>query len=133
MNLSQTEIVDTLRAAFPEALGVYGFGSRIRGDATPDSDLDLAIFVPGYADPLRLFAVAGQLAEQVGCEVDLVDLRAASTVLQYQIITQGERWWHADSQAPIYEAFILSEKTALDAARADLMEDIAKRGRVYGR
>jgi len=54
-------------------------------------------------------------------------------VMQYQIITTGQRWWHKDIQAPLFEAMILSEKTELDSARRLLLEDIQREGRVYGR
>jgi predicted nucleotidyltransferase len=128
-----TTLLPTLHAQWPELLAVYVFGSQFQGTAQPGSDLDLAVLVPGYADPLALWAVASQLAEQVGCEVDLLDLRAASTVMQYQIITTGQRCWARDAQAAIYEVAILSEKTALDTARAPLLADIQHRGSVYGR
>lgn len=121
-----------LRQQLPNLLAVYAFGSQIAGTAGPDSDLDLAVLVPGKVDPLRLWELAGVLSEQMSCPVDLVDLRAASTVMQYQIITRGERWWARDAQAGIYEAFILSEKTALDEARAGLLQDIRERGSVHG-
>jgi hypothetical protein len=65
--------------------------------------------------------------------VDVLDLRAASTVMQYQVISTGQRWWASDGQAALYEAAILSEKTALDSARAGLLDDIQKRGTIYGR
>ena len=45
----------------------------------------------------------------------------------------GQRCWAKDAQAALYEAAILSEKTALDTARAGLLGDIQKRGTVYGR
>ena len=53
--------------------------------------------------------------------------------MQYQIITTGQRWWALDAQAALFEAAVLSEKTALDAARAGLLADIQQRGTVYGR
>ena len=54
--------------------------------------------------------------------------------MQYQIITTGECWWQLDVQAGIYEAFILSEKTALDTARAELIiSGYSKNGSIYGR
>ena len=126
-------IARVLQDRLANLLAVYAFGSRIQGGAGPDSDLDLAVLVAGYADPVALWAVAGELADVVGCPVDLIDLRAASTVMQYQIITAGERWWARDAQAVLYESAILSEKTALDTARAGLLGDIQKDGRVYGR
>jgi hypothetical protein len=82
---------------------------------------------------VALWELSGALADLAGCPVDLLDLRAASTVMQYQIITTGQRWWSSDSQAALYEAAVLSEKTALDTARAGLLGDIQKRGRIYGR
>jgi predicted nucleotidyltransferase len=131
--MNRDTLIQTLQARLPNLLAIYAFGSRISGTAWPDSDLDLAVLVAGYADPLTLFALAGDLADVTGCAVDLLDLRAASTVMQYQIITTGERWWAADAQAALFEAAILSEKTALDTARAGLLADIQQRGRVYGR
>lgn len=131
--MNRERIIQTLQARLPNLLAIYAFGSRISGTARPDSDLDLAVLVAGYADPLTLFALAGDLADVAGCAVDLLDLRAASTVMQYQIITTGERWWQQDAQAALFEAAILSEKTALDTARAGLLADIQQRGRVYGR
>jgi len=126
-------IVHLLRAQLPGLLAVYGFGSRVHGTATNRSDLDLAVLVAGYADVHLLWQLSGELADVAGCAVDLLDLRAASAVMQYQVITQGVRWWVEGAQAAIFESAILSEKTELDAARAGLLADIQQRGSVYGR
>lgn len=131
--MNRDALVQGLLARVPNLLAIYAFGSRVLGTAGPDSDLDLAVLVAGYAEPLVLFDLAGELADTAGCEVDLLDLRAASTVMQYQIITTGQRWWARDAQAALFEAAVLSEKTELDTARADLLRDIQQRGRVYGR
>ena len=126
-------LIQVLQAKVPDLLAIYAFGSRVQGTAGPDSDLDLAVLVAGYADPVALFALAGDLSDVAACPVDLLDLRAASTVMQYQVITTGQRWWAADAQAALFEAAILSEKTELDTARAGLLSDIQKEGKVYGR
>ena len=126
-------LVTHLHARLPSLLAVYLFGSQASGTAGADSDLDLAVLVAGEVEPLRLWQLSGDLADIAGCPVDLLDLRAASTVMQYQIITSGQRLWAADAQAALFESFILSEKTALDSARAGLLADIQKEGRVYGR
>jgi predicted nucleotidyltransferase len=126
-------IIEALQTRVPGLLAIYAFGSRIQGTVGPDSDLDLAVLVAGYAEPVALWALAGDLAELTGCPVDLLDLRAASTVMQYQILTTGERWWASDVQAPLFEAVVLSEKTALDTARAGLLADIRERGTIYER
>jgi uncharacterized protein len=126
-------LIQTLQARLPQLLAVYAFGSRVQGTAGPSSDLDLAVLVAGYAEPLVLFGLAGDLSDIAGCPVDLLDLRAASTVMQYQVITTGVRWWSCDAQAALFEVAVLSEKTALDTARAGLLNDIQRRGTVYGR
>lgn len=126
-------VVTTIRARFPQTMAIYAFGSQLQGTAHPNSDLDLAVLVAGYADPLVLWDVAGTLADAVGCQVDLLDLRAASTVMQYQVITTGRRLWAIDVQVGLFECYVLSEKTDLDEARAPLLADIKARGSVYGR
>ncbi len=131
--MKRDALIHSLQTRIPDLLAIYAFGSRIQGTARLDSDLDLAVLVAGYTDPLILFEVANELADVAGYAVDLLDLRAASTVMQYQIITTGKRWWTLDMQAALFEAFILSEKTALDVARAGLLADIRQRGTVYGR
>ena len=126
-------LVDHLRRHLPALLAVYGVGSRVQGTAGADSDLDLAVLVAGRADVLQLWSLSGDLADLAGCPVDLIDLRAASTVMQYQVITTGQRWWALDSQAALWEAAVLSDKTELDEARRPLLEDIAREGRIHGR
>jgi len=131
--MNRQAILQALQTQLPDLLAVYAFGSRQQGTAQPDSDLDLAVLVAGYADPLGLWETAGHLSELVGCPIDLLDFRAASTVMQYQIISTGARWWAKDSSAALYEAAILSEKTELDQARAGLLSDIQREGRIYAR
>ena len=101
------EVVPVLCSAVSGLLAIYAFGSRIHGTAQADSDLDLAVLVAGYADPLDLWHLGSDLSDRVGCPVDLLDLRAASTVMQYQIVTTGQRFWVKDGQAPLFEAAIL--------------------------
>lgn len=130
--MNRETIMQTLQNRLPNLLAIYAFGSRVQGTADAESDLDLAVLVAGYADPLVLWQLAGELAEPAGCAVDLLDLRVASTVMQHQIFTSGERWWARDGQAALFEAAMLSEKTALDTARAGLLDDIQKQGKIYG-
>jgi uncharacterized protein len=95
----------------PNVLSIYLFGSRAADTDNPNSDLDLA---------------------------DLLDMREASTVLQYQILSTGIRIWesaepHIALDVGLYECAMLSEMTTLNEARAGLIADIQKSGSVYGR
>jgi predicted nucleotidyltransferase len=125
-------IVTALRQAFPHALGIYAFGSMMDGTARPDSDMDLAILVEGYAQALALWDAANELAGHLKRHVDLLDFRAASTVMQHQVLSKGTRLWGKEPQAGLYECFAMSEKGRLDEARAGILADIAKEGKVYG-
>lgn len=133
--MHQQAVIDLLLHRLPGLLAIYAFGSRIQEagqSARPDSDLDLAVLLSGYGDPVMLFDLSGDVSDITGCPVDLLDMRAASTVMQYQILTQGSTWWRKDVQAGLFEAAMLSEKLALNEARAGLLEDVAQRGHVYG-
>jgi len=114
-------------------MAVYAFGSQLQGTADKNSDLDLAVLVAGYADVIALWDISSDLAELANCEVDLLDFRAASTVMQYQILTTGKCLYAIDSRVGIYEAMVLSQMTALNEARAGLLQDIREQGAVYGR
>ncbi|GJI97756.1 toxin-antitoxin system antidote Mnt family protein [Duganella caerulea] len=132
-SISEQAIVSALRQQLPALLAIYLFGSRATGQAGRDSDLDLAVLVEGKLEPLAMWELAQSLADVVGCDVDLIDFRTASTVMQYQILTTGSRLWSKDVQASLYECAILSQKTELDAARSGLLEDIEREGRIDGR
>ena len=121
------------RKAFPHLLSLYAFGSRIHGASRDDSDLDLAVLVAGYAPVLKLWDTASELSELLGIPVDLIDLRAASTVMQHQVLTTGRSLWARQPEASLFECFALSEKNHLDEARQALLNDVSTRGQVYGR
>jgi len=130
-----TRTVLLLQHKLPKLMAIYAFGSLVQDHghgARPNSDLDLAVLVEGYADPLELFKLSGAVADLVGRPVDLLDLRAASSVMQHQILMHGERLWASDVRAGLFEAAMLTEKLHLDEARRGLMKDVLARGSVYG-
>jgi predicted nucleotidyltransferase len=71
---------ETIRAAVaaePEVRFALGFGSRARGDARPDSDWDVAVFVDPVTDAARRFELRNQLsaalAPAVGVDVTILN------------------------------------------------------------
>lgn len=77
----------TIRAigeATPGLELVIVFGSLARGNALPESDLDVAVL--GTAD---LFELAGRLSVAIGREVDVVDLEKAPLPLLDAIVSEG--------------------------------------------
>ncbi|MDO9481127.1 MAG: nucleotidyltransferase domain-containing protein [Hydrogenophaga sp.] len=129
---AQGPVLRVLQQRFPNALAFYVFGSQASGQADAQSDVDLAILLPGYANANALWDTAMELAALLNRHVDLLDLRAASTVMQHQVLTTGQRLWGDALAAGLFECFALTEKLHLDEARAGLLRDIAERGRVYG-
>lgn len=77
--MENSKLIDQLRQRKPELMQKYGiielgvFGSRLRGDNRPDSDLDvLASFQrPLKLDFLGLIELEQTLSEQLGVKVDL--------------------------------------------------------------
>jgi len=128
-------VLALVQQRLPTLMAAYAFGSHIKDAgqyANAQSDLDLAVLVEGYADPVLLFELSGDLADITKCHVDLLDIRAASTVMQNQILTQGQRLWAKDVRAALFEAAMLNEKIYFDQSRERLVHDVMERGSIYG-
>jgi predicted nucleotidyltransferase len=130
--MDAAKIVQHLREALPSVQAIYLFGSYVSGDFDVHSDLDIAVLLSAKSDGVAFWRLSGDLSDIAGVPVDLVDLGAASTVLQYQVLTKGRRLWAKDSSVGLFEAFALSEKTSLDTARAGLLEDVQRNGVIHG-
>lgn len=90
----QTEIVELvvreIVKEYPNLLAIYLFGSFGSQFETEESDLDLALLLDKPTDPVKLWNLAQRLAKKIRRDVDLIDLKRASTVFQFEIITNGE-------------------------------------------
>ena len=129
---TDAEILQAVRAEVAGARAVYLFGSVAQGESRPDSDLDIAVALDGRADPVALWEAAGRIADRLHRRVDLVDLLAAPTTLQYEIVAKGRRLFAADRTVGDYELFVMSERHDLELKRRPIIDDIYRRGRVYG-
>lgn len=128
-----SQLVAAILRRLPNTLAIYAFGSQVQGTAQTDSDLDLAVLVAGYAPPLMLWELSGELADLANCDVDLLDLRAASTVMQFEVLRHAQRLWAKELEADLFECYVMSEKLQLDASRAGVLADIRREGRVHAR
>jgi predicted nucleotidyltransferase len=109
---------------------LYLFGSAVRGELGPASDLDLAFLASRSPRPSEVFDAAQDLAARLGRDVDLVDLRRASTVLQAQVVGNGQRLFTGDVAATqTFEMLALSDYAWLEERRASALRAFVGRYR----
>lgn len=94
------EAIASVVEAHPEVASAWLFGSVARGDARPDSDVDVAIlFADSRATPLShhrlLGTIAVELEAALGRRVDLVVLDAQPPVFRYRVLSEGQRVYDA--------------------------------------
>lgn len=87
--MTDSSLIAYIRKAVPGLTALYRFGSAERGTPRPGSDIDLALLLQEALSELRQFELAQELAIQLHRDVDLVDLRSASTVMRMQILSTG--------------------------------------------
>lgn len=67
------------------------FGSALRGDFRPDSDVDVLVeFEPGHVPGLAFFAMENELSEILGRKVDLNTLQFLSRYFREQVLAEAE-------------------------------------------
>ena len=94
-------ITDLLRAEvhrFPEVRAVYLYGSRARGDYSPQSDIDIAIDAPGLTQQSFAQLWSAIDALPIAFPLDCVWLQAlAESPLKIRVMRDGRVFWMRDS------------------------------------
>jgi len=126
-------IVSLLQQELPGLVAVYRFGSTSTGDARRGSDVDVAVLVEDALDPVRRFELQERLAALLRRDVDLVDLRSASTVLRMQVVAHGCLLCAPDdAERGRFEDGVFSSYARLNEERRAILERVDREGRVYG-
>jgi uncharacterized protein len=106
--------------------------SQAKGTARPDSDVDLAVLSRVALSELRRFELAQELSTQLHRDVDLVDLRSASTVMRMQVISTGECLFTVcDRLQGEFEDLVYSTYARLNEERREILNDVRTRGSIY--
>ena len=87
--------------AEPAVLFALVFGSFARGEARPDSDLDVAIFFSSPPEGPEVLDWLNRLSDAAEREVDLVVLNRASPLLRHQVMMHRIRLMVRDKEAYI--------------------------------
>jgi predicted nucleotidyltransferase len=124
--------IDILNKEIENIYCIYLFGSFLTKYQRGDSDLDLAILIEGDLSIEKTWEIAQKIASKVKIDVDLVDLKKASTVFQNQIINEGKKIYIKDqTKVDFFENYVDSMYLDLNERRRDLIEDIKERRKVF--
>ncbi len=129
-------IVRVILDGYPAAQAIYLYGSYGTADEWPDSDVDIAVLLPPdtakQAAPLAFSKVRTALVQLLGKDVELINLRLASTVFQKEIIMAERRIFCADLYAADeFEMLVLSFYQELNQNRQEILEAFWKTRRAY--
>ena len=125
------ELKKTLRG---DLKAVYVFGSSITEFATTQSDIDIAVICRFKVERLNLWDIGQEIAVVLNRDVDLLDLRGVTTVVQMQVVSTGRRIFCIDEEeCEKFEGLVFSSYALLNEERREILEDIKARGSIYGR
>lgn len=134
MTINQTIITPILKT-YPTTQAIYLFGSWGTEDEWTHSDIDVALLLPitqaKSVDIWQWVTLASTIASAVGKEkADLINLRAANTVLRKEIIMAERRIYCADkTAADEFEMLTISFYQQLQSERKLIIEEAVKSGR----
>lgn len=130
----QEAVLQALRSAIPTVIAVYAFGTTGTQYERVASDIDLAFLSSSDQDAVHVWDTAQLIASRLGRDVDLVDLRKASTVMAANIIASGTQLLCTDApRCDAFEAHALSDYARLNLERAGILQDIRARGHIHAR
>nr|WP_245628105.1 nucleotidyltransferase domain-containing protein [Shouchella shacheensis] len=95
--------------------------------------MDIAFYCEGESlATYETFLLAQELATELNREVDLVNIREASTVFQSQIFSNGHVMYAKDDVVRMrVQMKVMSMYAKLNEEREIILEEINKRGTIY--
>ncbi len=131
---SSHTLIDIILTHYPQTQAIYLFGSYQTDDEQPTSDVDIAILLPPRqakaAGSLALSALRSELEAYLERDVDLINLRRVSTVLQKEVVAADRRIYCADAYAAAeFEMLTFSYYQKLNEERSNIIRDALTTGR----
>lgn len=133
---TEQAVVKIVLGHYAAVQGIYLFGTHGTEYERPESDVDIALlFPPEQAKAegdLSLTQCRVDIENALHKEVDLLNLRLASTVFQKEIISSAVLLHCADRYAvDEFEMLVLSFYQKLNEERADVLAEGLASGRFY--
>ncbi|WP_336866242.1 type VII toxin-antitoxin system MntA family adenylyltransferase antitoxin [Peribacillus frigoritolerans] len=109
------------------------FGSYAKKSTHKDSDIDIAFYSENQSlTTYEVFLLAQELADILKIEVDLVNIRTASTVFKAQIYTTGTIIYSTnDTLLKNLQMTALSMYAKLNEERENILKKIGESGTIY--
>lgn len=129
----QQGIVKTISDRLPLTTAIYLYGSVVTEMFRADSDVDIAVLIlePLTVDDVIYFK--NNLGLLLRRDIDLLDMRRASVEMAFSVLRSSIQIFSADLLlVGLYETALMSMWSDLQIDRRGIVEDIAKRGHVYG-
>ena len=132
--MNDAEAIRMIRDAIPDVVAVYRFGSTVEGGTHTASDVDLAFLAPRPVESVRRFDLQEGLAVALRHDIDLIDLRAASTVMRMRVVSCGVVLAVFDAtEKERFETYTYASYARLNEERKSILEQVVREGTVYGR
>ncbi|WP_078553353.1 type VII toxin-antitoxin system MntA family adenylyltransferase antitoxin [Bacillus alkalicellulosilyticus] len=132
MNDKEKELVITHLIEKVSPFLIVLFGSTANGYTHRESDIDIAFLTDKKMDKYQLFMIAQELASVLNQDVDLIDLHAANTVFQAEIVHTGKVIYCTDEhKKALFEMKVLKMYAKLNEERAPILKRIEESGSVY--
>lgn len=133
---AQAQLLVAACVVFPDLQAIYAFGSFGTLGQRNDSDLDIAVLLPPgplcVTNSQHFFDLRVQLMRIFLRDVDLVDLRRASTVLQMEILAADRCLYCANQDAADEFAMLtMSAFQKLNEERREILDEFSRTGRFY--
>jgi uncharacterized protein len=132
-----TKIIQIILHHHPKVQAIYLFGSNGTEEERPESDVDIAVLLSA-SDSKRLGSfmaskLHSELEQLLSKDVDLINLRQVSTVLQKEVIAANRCIYTADEFATEeFEMLTLSKYQKLNDEREGIIASALAGGRFHG-
>ncbi|WP_422382136.1 type VII toxin-antitoxin system MntA family adenylyltransferase antitoxin [Marinicellulosiphila megalodicopiae] len=120
-------IVEKLILIEPEIELIYLFGSMASNTNKAQSDVDVAFFSQKKIDNVQRWEIAQSLALVLNMDVDLVNLDECSTVMRFQVVTEGMVLYDKFDKADMFDTTTISMYQHLQEARKPMIDDYMER------